>query len=416
LFGRIPSISHLKRKKMKTKITLRALLCSLLLLVFGNAIAQTNIWIPKANFGGSPRDGAVSFSINGKGYICAGGTSANNQGYNDVWEYDPMNDTWTQKANFPGYRLFAIGFSIGNYGYMGLGTETNYGLVGDFWRYDPIADTWSPIATFLGSVRSNAVNFVLNGKGYICLGNWPIIPDVWEYDPLIDAWTQKSNFPGGLRMGACAFSIGTKAYIATGQQSSSLLNDLWQYNPSTDTWIQKANFGGAIRAKAIGFSLDGFGYVGTGNGMFSTDYSDMWKYDTLLDQWSQIANFPGARGSSVAFVIGNRAFAGTGRYGMGGEYQDLWEYIPDSAITTGVQDHHLSSSLSIFPNPAVDKVTIQSSEPCVLTLRDLFGRPLGEYRSTGTFIIERGSLPAGVYLLTVTEGEKSETVRIVFIE
>ena len=40
----------------------------------------------------------------------------------DFWEYDPVGNTWTQKADFGGTaRYAAVGFSIGNKGYIGTG-------------------------------------------------------------------------------------------------------------------------------------------------------------------------------------------------------------------------------------------------------------------------------------------------------
>ena len=40
----------------------------------------------------------------------------------DFWEYDPVANTWTQKADFGGAaRDSAVGFSIGSKGYIGTG-------------------------------------------------------------------------------------------------------------------------------------------------------------------------------------------------------------------------------------------------------------------------------------------------------
>ena len=40
----------------------------------------------------------------------------------DFWEYDPVLNTWTQKADFGGAaRGDAVGFSIGDKGYIGHG-------------------------------------------------------------------------------------------------------------------------------------------------------------------------------------------------------------------------------------------------------------------------------------------------------
>jgi len=47
-------------------------------------------------------------------------------------------DTWTQKANFPGGygRYGAVGFSIGGKGYMGTGYDFYLGHQRDLWEYD----------------------------------------------------------------------------------------------------------------------------------------------------------------------------------------------------------------------------------------------------------------------------------------
>ena len=90
-------------------------------------------------------EGAAAFSIGGKGYVCTGGGTA------DLWEYNPNTDQWTQKTNFPGGgRSYAVGFSIGNKGYVGLG-----GAI-DFWEYNPANDTWLQKADFPGGSTNNS--------------------------------------------------------------------------------------------------------------------------------------------------------------------------------------------------------------------------------------------------------------------
>ncbi|MCX5849701.1 MAG: hypothetical protein NTW65_09645 [Deltaproteobacteria bacterium] len=74
--------------------------------------ASDGTWTQKADFGGTARGFAVGFSIGNKGYIGGGVSTAWN---NDFWEYDPANDTWTQKADFGGgVRVggLSFGFSI----------------------------------------------------------------------------------------------------------------------------------------------------------------------------------------------------------------------------------------------------------------------------------------------------------------
>src|ERR1044071_3179889 len=85
-----------------------------------NSSKAQDTWVQKADFGGVSRASAVGFSINTKGYIGSGyfynGTL---HVFKDFWEYDPLTDSWTQKANLGGVaRSGAIGFSIGNKGYI----------------------------------------------------------------------------------------------------------------------------------------------------------------------------------------------------------------------------------------------------------------------------------------------------------
>ncbi|MEI7513689.1 MAG: galactose oxidase, partial [bacterium] len=54
-------------------------------------------WTQKANLPGTKRMGAIGFSIGNKGYIATGN---NNSWWSDFWEWDQGTDTWIQKADF----------------------------------------------------------------------------------------------------------------------------------------------------------------------------------------------------------------------------------------------------------------------------------------------------------------------------
>ena len=244
------------------------------------------VWTQKANVGGSGREGAVGFSIGTKGYIGTGGT-----GYEygvplkDFWEYDPSTNTWTQKADFAGAaRVYAVGFSIGNKGYIGTGSSNyRYNCLNDFWEYDPSTNTWTQKANFGGVSREYAVGFSIGNKGYIGTGlagggaYYAPCKDFWEYDPSTNTWTQKADFAGVARWGAVGFSIGTKGYIGTGY-GGSLLKDFWEYDPSTNTWTQKADFAGEARHNAVGFSIGDKGYIGTGHAGGGLLLKDFWEF------------------------------------------------------------------------------------------------------------------------------------------
>jgi hypothetical protein len=50
-----------------------------------------------------------------------------------LWEYDPVNDRWSKKADMPDYSFGGVYFSAGNKGYFGLGFMTSpY-----YWEFNP---------------------------------------------------------------------------------------------------------------------------------------------------------------------------------------------------------------------------------------------------------------------------------------
>src|SRR5258708_33661912 len=121
------------------------LFIAITLLSFYLNIDAQGTWIQKANFGGTARNSAVSFSIGTKGYIGTGYTGFSGTGTNkkDFWEWDQATNTWTQKADFGGgFREAAVGFSIGTKGYIGTGG--NFGTYNnDFWEWDQATNVWT---------------------------------------------------------------------------------------------------------------------------------------------------------------------------------------------------------------------------------------------------------------------------------
>ncbi|TAL61554.1 MAG: hypothetical protein EPN85_04535, partial [Bacteroidetes bacterium] len=147
---------------------------------------SADTWTKKANFGGGTLADAVGFSIGTKGYIGTGR-------YTTIfWEWDQASNVWTQKANFGGLgRSGAVGFSIPSIGkgYIGTGGTTAAAQSSDFWEWNQATNTWTQKANFGGGLRVNAVGFSIGDKGYIGTG-WehygmskPVAADFWEYAP-----------------------------------------------------------------------------------------------------------------------------------------------------------------------------------------------------------------------------------------
>jgi len=196
------------------------LLLTCAVIFFTNMYSQ-DTWVRKADFGGNIRTGATGFSIGSKGYLGTGNRSLSGANLlKDFWEYDSATIAWRQLSDLTGTaRDGAVGFSIGGKGYIGLGRSLDSGYLTSLWEYDPVTNAWTPKASLPSSGRYNATVFVVNDKAYIAFRqsiSTVFFTDFWEYDPALDKWTAKKPFPGEPRTRAAGFAIGIKGYVGTG--------------------------------------------------------------------------------------------------------------------------------------------------------------------------------------------------------
>ncbi len=196
-----------------------------------------NTWSAIAQFPGSSRASASSFVIGNYAYVGLGQVSVSSY-LSDFYRYDPQTNTWTSVASFPGgVRCGAFSFAINGKGYVGCG-YSNTGTpiyYGDFWEYDPIANTWTQKADFAGGPRWYGVGLTVGNRGYAGTGlnsTTTYFSDLWQYTPSTNSWQLMNTPDAFMRWAAASFSIGNKGYIGTGYYSTSvLLNDLWEFVP-----------------------------------------------------------------------------------------------------------------------------------------------------------------------------------------
>lgn len=92
-------------------------------------------WIQMNNFPGYARVAGAHFAHNGKGYVLGGQNQFHSTPQdNEVWSYDPGNDSWTQLPDCPTGGRWAPGsFLIGNYAFFGFGENIFNVSQGDVW-------------------------------------------------------------------------------------------------------------------------------------------------------------------------------------------------------------------------------------------------------------------------------------------
>lgn len=181
------------------------------------------------------------FTCNGKGYSVL---SVDQMWQSDptLHEYDPVTDSWTVKAPYPGTQHDeVITFSILDKGYIVGGVNTNYTRIAEFWQYDPVTDQWMQKADYPGYQKSFAV-FAEEcyGRGYVGLGMDDATGSAYNqmhyYDPSTDSWIPVTH-PISPRCGTSTFVINNALYVGEGHARQSMkysyhYNDLWMMTDS----------------------------------------------------------------------------------------------------------------------------------------------------------------------------------------
>ncbi len=253
----------------------------------------TDSWTRKGDFPGGFRSAATAFTIGSKAYFGTGNDG--NVYLNDFWEYEPVTDTWTQKANFPGYeREEAVGFGIGNKGYLGTGQTFVVGpnsswttTYNDFYEYDPINDNWTQKDSFPGAPRAYASGAVIGNKGYLGLGGnddqSASYTDFYEYDPLTDNWTTIASMGGSGRADAGIVASENTMYVIGGINFPSFAGvaSCKMYDATTNTWSNAPTFNGGVIIAPVVQNVNGRVFAGSGYYSNLTPRNDWWEFTSL---------------------------------------------------------------------------------------------------------------------------------------
>ena len=178
----------------------------------------------------------ASTSCNGLGYIIGGASSWSP--LSDVYEYNPTSDSWFYKTTFPGLtnssggREGAVVTTLNNKIYFGMGKDDSF-FQNDWWEYDPTNNNWLRKADFPASGRIGAFGFAFNNLIVVGMGSdGGYNSDAWWFDATANTWNYTCSFSGGGRRSAASFAIGSVGYMGTGKSANGSKQDFYKLDAS----------------------------------------------------------------------------------------------------------------------------------------------------------------------------------------
>jgi hypothetical protein len=216
-----------------------------------------------------PNNHGMAAAVNGKIYLIGGQTTDDQQGataVDHVYELDPANGTWVEKARMPTARSGGVAVVHNGRIYVAGGRVPRGN---DFAVYDPAEDRWEVLPE-LPSQRNHLTGAAINGRIHIVggrLGNGlsPLKSDANDvFDPLTRTWGSAAAMLRG-RSGINGVVARGCFHVWGGEDPNGMTPDHDYYDPRTDNWTSLPNMPIPVHGVVGAAFVDGVIWV-TGGG------------------------------------------------------------------------------------------------------------------------------------------------------
>ena len=233
---------------------------------FGKFNPATNTWTPLApvpDLNNGEASGVYAPNVN-KLFVFGGENVATATVVNTTRIYDIATNTWSTGAPMPDVRAFmGSGYFNGKIylvgGYSTGNVDPSFGQV---WEYDPVLNTWNTSRMSMPATLGGPGFGIINGHMYIAGGrdiNNTNLNTLYDYDIAANTWTTRANMPSGVNVPGSAVIAGKlwvfgggNPFTGPGTMPTSgktgvrawfnrllhpdTTNSLQVYDPATNSW------------------------------------------------------------------------------------------------------------------------------------------------------------------------------------
>jgi len=234
---------------------------------FGKFNPATNTWTPLApvpDLNNAEASGVYAPNVN-KLFVFGGDNPTTGTVVNITRIYDIATNTWSTGAPMPDVRAFmGSGYFNGKIYLVGGYTTGNVDpSFGQVWEYDPLLNTWNTSRMSMPATLGGPGFGIINGHMYIAGGRNLAntnLNTLYDYDIAGNSWTARANLPAGVNVPGSAVIAGKLWVFGGGNPFSGpgtmptlgnkggvgawlkrlfnpdTTNTLQVYDPGTNTW------------------------------------------------------------------------------------------------------------------------------------------------------------------------------------
>ena len=412
------------------------------------ALAQDACWTKKTSMA-VPRGVMPAVLLNDTIYVIGGSLNAT-ASTSFVEKYDVSTDTWTYKTDLPEKLCGTIACAVNSKIYIIGGSTSILGtgyVVDDVYEYNPVSDSWTSKSKIPTPVAFASAG-VVDGKIYVIggcnFGFSKAYKSLFEYNPATDTWTKKSDMHIAKFL-ASATAVDGQIYVFGGVQSltGTGFSTVEVYDPLTDTWVVKGPMPSQRCAHASD-AVDGNIYIFCGGLKMGSVYKDVLKYNPTLDTWATMTSIPTPRVGPAVCSVDGKIYVLGGMDNSNNRLKTVEEYDPslDTTNIVSVGDNNSANPATFilkqnYPNPFNPSTKIEYSIPSVgtslmkfvqLKVYDILGNEVAtlvnEEKPAGTYEVEfsagscgnRRDLTSGIYFYQLKAGSFISTKKFLLLK